>query len=95
MGRVVVEAMAAGRPVIASDVGGLKNLVSQGENGLLVPPGNAEALAAGIRMLYRDPERRRAMGEEGRKKAPAFSAGAMIMKIDELYQELLREKHVW
>lgn len=95
MGRVVVEAMASGRPVVASNVGGLKNLVNQGENGILVPPGDAEALAAAIRMLYRHPERRRAMGVEGRKMAPAFSAGAMIMKIDELYQELLREKHVW
>jgi len=94
MGRVVVEAMAAGRAVIASDVGGLRNLVAPGENGLLVPPGDAEALAKAIRALYRDPERRRSMGEEGRKKAPAFSAGAMIMKIDELYKELLKKKQV-
>jgi len=95
MGRVVVEAMAAGKAVVASDVGGLKSLVVHGENGLLVPAGNAESLAGAIMSLYKDPERRRAMGEDGRKKAPAFSAGIMIMKIDELYQELLREKHVW
>ncbi|MDI9569833.1 MAG: glycosyltransferase family 4 protein [Pseudomonadota bacterium] len=94
MGRVVVEAMASGRPVVASDVGGLRNLVIQGQNGLLVPPGDAAALAAAIRMLYRDPARRRAMGEEGRRRAPAFSAGAMIEKIDDLYRELLRERHV-
>jgi len=94
MGRVVVEAMAAGRAVIASDVGGLRDLVVHGENGLLVPPGNAAALAAAIRTLYRDPKRRRIMGQNGRMKAPAFSAAAMIKKIDELYMNLLREKHV-
>ncbi len=94
MGRTVVEAMAAEKAIVASDVGGLKDLVTPGVNGLLVPPGDDEALAAAIRQLHKDPERRRTMGHNGRMTANTFSSAAMIKKIDELYNELLREKHI-
>ena len=94
MGRVLVEAMAAGKPVIASDVGGIKNLICHQENGFLVPPADPEAMAAGINGLYRDPEGRERMGEAGRQRATAFSDTAMIKKIDALYAELIRKKNV-
>lgn len=86
MGKVVVEAMAMGLPVVASDVGGIKNLVGDGENGLLVPPGNASALAAALDSMCNNPQKRRLMGASGRQKAPSYSAAAMVAKIEKLYQ---------
>ena len=68
-GLVILEAMAAARPVVASSVGGPAELIVDGENGFLVPPGDAEALADAIGRLLEDPERRRRMGEAGRKRA--------------------------
>ncbi len=59
---VVLEAMAAGVPVIASNIGGLPELVRDGETGVLVPPRDAHALANSIEMLYSDPSRARALG---------------------------------
>jgi glycosyltransferase involved in cell wall biosynthesis len=64
----VYEAMAAGRAVVASRVGGIPELVADGETGLLVPPGNAADLAEAITTLLRDPGRRRAMGCRGRQR---------------------------
>jgi glycosyltransferase involved in cell wall biosynthesis len=68
MGRVLVEAMAAGKPVVASQVGGIPDLVQHGENGLLVPPGDEQALAEAIRQLIDDPEKAKAMGRCGRQR---------------------------
>jgi len=88
MGRVLVEAMAAGKPIVASKVGGIPYLVQDGENGLLVPPGDEKALAAGIRQLIDDPERAIKMGQRGRELCNQFSVESMIEKIDRLYSEL-------
>ena len=63
---VLMEAMASRLPVVATRVGGVAELVQEGESGLLVAPGDAEALAAAIDTLLRDPERARRMGEAGR-----------------------------
>lgn len=65
-GLSVLEAMAAGRPVVASDIGPVRENVPPGA-GLLVPPGDHVALAEAIVTLLRDPDRRRAMGREGRR----------------------------
>jgi glycosyltransferase involved in cell wall biosynthesis len=89
MGKVIVEAMAMGLPIVASDVGGIKDLVRNGENGLLVPPGDAAALKEALWSLCRDPEKRRRMGAAGRQTAPLYSAGEMIQQIDRLYGRLL------
>ena len=64
----VYEAMAAGRAVVASRVGGIPELVADGETGLLTPPGDAGALADAITALLLDPDRRQAMGEAGRRR---------------------------
>ncbi|HOJ51817.1 MAG TPA: glycosyltransferase family 4 protein [Syntrophales bacterium] len=92
MGKVVVEAMACGLPVIASNVGGIKDLIVHGENGLLVPPTDEESLAEAIMLLYRKPHLRKEMGEKGKQKALLYSREAMVEKIEDLYQTLIREK---
>ncbi|MEW5736093.1 MAG: glycosyltransferase family 4 protein [Thermodesulfobacteriota bacterium] len=89
MGRAVVEAMAAGKPVAASRVGGIPDLVRDGETGFLVPPGDSPALAGAIETLLADPARASAMGEKGRELAPAFSLSAMLEKLDRLYGDVL------
>lgn len=92
MGRVLVEAMALGKPIVASDVGGVPDLVVHGKNGCLVPPGDAQRLSAAISDLIEHPERRRKMGENGKKRAIDYSADAMVQKIDQLYQAMLQQK---
>lgn len=72
LGRVVFEAMACGTPVIASRVGGIVDLVVDGETGLLVPPGDVEALAERITWVLAHPEEAREMGRRARKFAQGF-----------------------
>jgi len=88
MGRVLVEAMAAGLPVIGSRVGGIRDLVRHGENGLLVPPGDSAALEQAIRELIEDPDRRRAMGERGRSLCSNYALEVMMTGIQELYERM-------
>ena len=64
----LMEALASGKPVIATQVAGVGELVSSGESGFLVPPGDVESLVAAIRSLAADPERRSAMGRAGRQR---------------------------
>jgi len=89
MGRVLVEAMALGKPIVASDVGGIPDLVVNGENGFLVPVGNVGSLADGINRLIQSSGMRKKMGRCGKKIAADYSADAMVQKIDRLYWELL------
>ena len=89
MGRVLVEAMAAGKPVVASRVGGIPDLVRHAETGYLVPPADEKALADGIKKLLDDPERAKQMGLRGREHCRQFSIEAMIDKLDKLYIELI------
>lgn len=72
LGVVYMEAMALGLPVVGTTTDGALEVVEQGVCGLLVPPGNVEALAAAIEALAGDPERRRAFGLRGRQRAEAF-----------------------
>src|SRR5206468_5249267 len=64
---IVLEAMAARVPVVATAVGGVPEVLEDGVSGFLVPPGDATALAAKLGEALRDDERRRAMGEHGRR----------------------------
>jgi glycosyltransferase involved in cell wall biosynthesis len=68
-GVVALEAMAHGRPVVASAVGGLLDIVVDGATGLLVPPGDVAALRAALERLLADPELRRRLGAAGRERA--------------------------
>ena len=90
MGRVLVEAMAAGKPVVASRVGGIPDLVRHGETGYLVPPADEKALADGIQKLLDDPGRAKQMGQQGKEYCRQFSLEAMIAKLDDLYSDLIQ-----
>lgn len=89
MGRVLVEAMAAGKPVVASRVGGILDLVKEGQNGCLAEPGDEKGLAIAIKKLLDDKKMRDEMGKRGREMAQGFSVEKMIEKIDVLYESLL------
>ncbi len=86
---VAMEAMLAGRPLVATHTGGLPDLVAHEETGLLVPPGDAGELAAALARLLADPTLRQRMGAAGRERVRAFQARAVIPQIEALYAELL------
>jgi glycosyltransferase involved in cell wall biosynthesis len=83
---VVLEAMAQARPVVATAVGGTPELVVDGETGVLVPAGDADALAEALDRLLRDPERARRLGEAGRRRVAAeFDADTLAERVLSLY----------
>lgn len=88
MGKVLIEAMALGKPIVASDVGGIPDLVTHNHNGLLVPPANVERLAYSISLLYHDAAKRKEMGNRGKVIAAEYSAELMVRKIERLYAEV-------
>jgi glycosyltransferase involved in cell wall biosynthesis len=90
-----IEAMAAGCPVVATRVGGLPDLIRDGETGYLVPPGDAQAVAEAWLRLLRQPWLARGMGETARQAAQErFSAPRLIGDMERLYLELLRGQRV-
>lgn len=91
MGRVLVMAMALGKPIVATRVGGIPELLGDGEAGLLVPPGDPAALAEAISALLQDPSRAQALGEAGRRRAPRYSAEAMVASLTKLYHEVAED----
>lgn len=92
MGRVLVEAMALGRPVVATRVGGIPAVVADGETGALVPPDDPPALALAVSELLKDPGLRQQMGEAGYLRAEQFSLPVMESLLLELYRRLCAEK---
>ena len=87
----ILEAMAAGRPVVATRVGGVPDLVADGTTGLLVPPRDPVALAAALIRLADSPALGERMGRAGAARlAAAFSAGAMVARTARLYRHHLR-----
>ncbi|MEW6614138.1 MAG: glycosyltransferase family 4 protein [Thermodesulfobacteriota bacterium] len=92
MGRVLVEAMAMGKPIVASDIGGIPDLVKDGANGILFPPRDVDAMAEAIIKLLLDRELARKMGKEGERVSLNYGTGTMIKKIEGLYEDLLRGK---
>jgi glycosyltransferase involved in cell wall biosynthesis len=88
MGRVLVMAMALGKPIVATRVGGVAELLGDGEAGLLVPPRDPAALAEAITALLKDSQRARTLGEAGRRRAPRYSAEAMLTALVKLYREV-------
>lgn len=86
----ILEYMAAARPVVATDIGGASESVSEGETGYVVAPEDDAAMAERIASLLKDPERARAMGERGlRDVREKFSCEAQLARVESLYEELL------
>jgi glycosyltransferase involved in cell wall biosynthesis len=85
---IVLEALASGVPVVASDIGGLPELVEPGVTGALFPPGDAEALASALAPLLAQPERALAMGRAGRAEMARTHAPAVhLARLDDVYHE--------
>jgi len=94
MGRALIEAMAAGLPVVASRVGGVPAIVDDRRTGLLVPAGNAEVLASALGELLRKPEWAKELGEAaGRSIGERFGAEAMVRAVEAVYEQALCERH--
>jgi glycosyltransferase involved in cell wall biosynthesis len=87
---VLLEAMARGRPVVATRVGGTPEVVTDGETGLLVPPRDPEALAAALRRVLDDPDLARRLGDAGRAQvAERFSAAEQERRMLEIYDSVV------
>jgi glycosyltransferase involved in cell wall biosynthesis len=88
-GIVNLEAMASGLPIVASRLGGIPDIVREGENGLLFQPGNVEELARAIRFLLDNPDERERMGRAGRRMVEDYSWTRIARETEKIYQELL------
>jgi glycosyltransferase involved in cell wall biosynthesis len=90
LGIAAMEAMAAGLPVVASKVGGLPEIVDDGDTGLLVPPGDAAAFATALRRIAGDPAWAQQLAQRGHARALArFTSRAMAEAVEAYYYELL------
>lgn len=90
MSNTIMESMAAGKPIVATDVGGNAELITEGETGFLVPTRNPTALAAAIQQLLDDPARAQRMGQQARTRiTQLFSAASLAARTERLYDELV------
>jgi len=88
-GRVILEGMLLGKPVVATDAGGVPELIEDGESGFLVPPGDAPALAAKLAEILQDPDRARRVGHQGRSWArERFALSRQVREMTEIYEQL-------
>jgi glycosyltransferase involved in cell wall biosynthesis len=89
----LIEALAAGRPVVATRVGGVPDVVDEGETGHLVRPGDTHALAERLALLAADPKRAAEMGAEGRRRSlERYAVSRLVDDVDGLYRRLLSER---
>jgi len=92
--RTLPQALACGKPVVAYDVDGTREVCRDGETGLLLPAEDTRGLAAAVIRLLREPALARSMGTRGRELVRAqFSEALMVQRLDELYQRLLAQPH--
>jgi glycosyltransferase involved in cell wall biosynthesis len=91
-GLVALETAAAAKPIVASRIGGLPDVVVDGETGLLVTPGSREELASSMRRLSEDGELRTRMGEAASRRVKEFSADAIIPRFEEVYELALEAR---
>ncbi|HTO91229.1 MAG TPA: glycosyltransferase family 4 protein [Candidatus Sulfotelmatobacter sp.] len=91
-GIVLLEAMAAARPVVASDIPGYRSVVVPDVNGVLFPPGDVEALARTVSRLAEDPERRLLMAGRGRARALEFAWPRVTDRLESVYREALTRR---
>lgn len=86
---VVIEAMRAAIPVVATRMGGIPDLVAEGETGLLVPPSDAPALASAVASLLANPSEAARLGQGGLRRSALFSADAVVPRIEAAYREVI------
>jgi glycosyltransferase involved in cell wall biosynthesis len=86
------ECMASRTPLVATDVGGLRDIFENGVSGMLVPPRDSAAMASAIEALLRDPERRRAMAGAAYERMSDFTIERAVERFEELYERLLAAK---
>lgn len=92
---VILEAMAAGKPVVATDVGGMRDLIAEGETGFLVPPADAGRMAERIAQLLRDEPLRRRMGRQARAAAAArFRRDVVADRYYAIYRQIALERGI-
>ena len=89
----LIEAMASGKAIIATDVGGVRDIIQDGENGLLVKSSDSESFSAKLISLLEDKDKRAALGSHGRKFAKkTFQKERLIRDVEHLYEECLKKK---
>jgi phosphatidylinositol alpha-mannosyltransferase len=94
-GVVLLEAMAAGTPIVASDINGYRLVMEDNEQGILVPENEAAGFAEALLRMLNDPELRQRMGQAGRRKAvDTFSWDLVASRVEQYYMELLGRKMV-
>ncbi|MDP3767006.1 MAG: glycosyltransferase, partial [Dehalococcoidia bacterium] len=93
-GIVLLEAMAAGLPVVASNIEGYAGVLTHGVEGLLVLPGDADGLADALLRLLNDAGLRRRMAEQGRRRAQEFSWARVSQQVLSYYERLLHERRL-
>ncbi len=93
LANALLEYMRAGLPVVATDVGGNGEVVENGKTGLLVPPGNAEAMAEAILALLKDPARAAALGDAAKQRfTEKFAVESMLVETEQLYRQLCERR---
>ena len=85
-GMVLIEAMASGTPPVASNIAGYSDVVTDGVDGVLVPPADPQALAEELQRLWHEPERRAAMGEAGRESAQRYAWPHVAEEVKSVYE---------
>ncbi len=91
-GIVLLEAMASGVPIVASDITGYRQVLRHGEEGWLVEPENEQALAQALTSLLQDPYRRSQMGHKGQTRAATYSWDKISRRVLHFYEEVLKRK---
>ena len=92
-GIVLLEAMAAGKPVVASDIEGYRGVMQHGQQGLLFQNKNVESLSTQLETLIRNPEQRRSMGERGRATAQRYRWQVVARRVEQYYEHCIQVAH--
>jgi phosphatidyl-myo-inositol alpha-mannosyltransferase len=87
-GMVLIEAFAAGTPVVASEIAGYRDVVTDGEDGVLVPPADPQRLGEELQRMHVEPARRRRMGEAARENAKRYAWARIADELEEVYDEV-------